>query len=297
MATKKSLDLGYNWGGLSSPVIIPSIPKLDPSGGTKPQSAMTYEELVSRGPGYGSQGARSLPSLPDPGDKPPDNAIIVNSSRLDSPGGVINARGTGNATNATGLPAVKPTDENIYGGNMTGGYTAAGYSDLLYNDPGAVAADFLASMGITNEDAIGLMQPLVEVASLLEAIVQGGTPGYSPTAADLQGFVNDLLTQMSTPNGQALDANAIYDMMMNTDPNSLLGQSMAKMTPDQINNMIMGIATAAIPNPYLQRGVQAQNNANARQYNTSIAKGGSTSGNSYFDQVKGGAYGGYFGGQ
>ena len=277
-----------------------------------PQPVKTLSPAVSGGPStglarpipysrwgdtIGSVHSTSLPSLPDPGESNPNP--ITQSDSVVNPGynGSLVDGLTGQSGGVLDQPTGTAADNNIYGGNMTGGYTAAGYSDLLYNDPGAVAADFLAQMGITNEDAIGLMQPLVEVASLLEAIAQGGTPGYSPTASDLQGFVNDLLTQMSTPNGQSLDANAIYDMMMNTDPNSLLGQAMSKMTPDQINNMIMGVATAAIPNPYLQRGVQASNTANAREYNTSIAKGGSTSGNSYFDQVKGGQYGGYFGAQ
>lgn len=204
-------------------------------------------------------------------------------SRVVSPG-----LGTGGTFGGTGTGFVDGGGDAQSGG-MSGGYTPMGYGGVRWDNPDALAQDFLSGLGIDNPEMISLLGNLVNSLPALQ-LIQSGDPNLDAQ----QSFDTDYLTNMMTPGGSAMDVSALMEQLANADPNSAAGMFMMdpSTTSDDIVGLAMNLLNASGANPYYQRGYQGLMESNARNYEIDKAKGAQGFASSPFYQNALNQYGG-----
>lgn len=282
-------------GGKQSPTARelskPKKPKAVESAKPKPKTALNR-------PGWIGQNATSLTPRTSVADTP---VASVPPPGIVGSGTVSPGIGTGGATaTGTGVPGTNPEPYQSYFGSEgtanpgagVGGYTdLALNSGLLYDHPEVLAADYLASIGITNPEVIDMLTKQADLGYALQFILEGGG-NQIPSNADITGFVQQYIAGLMTPGGGGLDLNAMMAEVLNADPTSPLGQYMAQNGPDAVNNLIMSAAMATT-NPYYQNALKGSLDTQSRDYYGNVARG--TPPDSYYQGLGTSPLAGYFG--
>lgn len=167
---------------------------------------------------------------------------------------------------------------------------------ILYDNPDVLAADILAEMGITNPEMIAMLADSVDLGYALQLIMGGGEAGAIPGVGDITDQVAEYAQGLMTPGAASLDPNMLMDLIMSADPNSALGKYLTLNGPDAVNNLIMS-AMSATTNPYYQNATKGALGESRRNYYSDFASDPTSVAKGYYDALRGGQFGGYFGGQ
>lgn len=277
----------------------------------KTQAEMSYPELVSKGPGYGSQASRvanqSVTELgnyiqsrtagsqqnPASGLRAfvsPDSARGTGGSAVSNgSGGIASTNGGSVGGGGGGNQYIAPTGSGG-GGAVTGGtdvpasiagygFTPEGYNQI-YQDPSILAAALLETMGITNT---GLAQSLGEYfnpAYSANFILNGGNDA-SMSDANTMGYINDYMQQMVTPNGSVPQFDELLNAILGAtqNDNSLLGAYMgsgpgATLSTDKQIQQVAGLIANSLSgmNGYAQSAYSQYLKDQESQYRSGLAR-------------------------
>jgi len=177
----------------------------------------------------------------------------------------------------------------------SGGYTPAAIASGYLNDnPDVIAADVLASAGITNPDVIDLMADLVQYGLPMELLTRSGQSGFAPSGAESTNFLTQFAQNMMTPGGAMPDVDTLMGAIMNADPNSALGAFLATQGPDGVNNLIRAAMRMGTSNPYFTAGMDKQLDQMDLGYRQDFAHGAVADPDAYYQAVRSGNLGKYF---
>jgi len=197
-------------------------------------------------------------------------------------------RSTGGSTGTT-------PDLVDWQGQGSGGYTPAAIASGYLNDnPDVIAADVLASAGITNPDVIDLMADLVQYGLPMELLTRSGQSGFAPSGAESTNFLTQFAQNMMTPGGAMPDVDTLMGAIMNADPNSALGAFLATQGPDGVNNLIRAAMRMGTSNPYFTAGMDKQLDQMDLGYRQDFAHGAVADPDAYYQAVRSGNLGKYF---
>ena len=290
-----------------------SKPKKKGTGGT-PQSRMSNTQLQSRGPGYGSQAARTAPPKATTAQgiasgsagNMPTNPLTTNPASAglgvtpaiggNPTGGNIASAMAPAALNAPANYSYNPSGSGWNSGTtdpMTGylaqfGYTPQGAMGL-YDNPVPLAADVLGTRGVTNP---GMAGQLAELFDMFQASQFVNNRGGDATDNDTLNYIANAMQQAVTPGGQSVDPYYMMQTILNqsgTEANPLsafLGGE--GLTPEQQIDRVNRLMANSLPgmNPYAQQAYGGALRNQSQQYMTNMAKG-NPGGTSYFDYLQG----------
>ena len=169
----------------------------------------------------------------------------------------------------------------------------------LYNDPELMAAEVLKSMGIDNPEMVAMLSQNADLAQAIGFLMgYGGQGSDIPTLSDQVNWGSDYLTGLMTPGAADYDANQLMDLLLNADPSTPLGayvEGTLKKDPGKVFDYVMSIMESTT-NPYYQDATEGAMRKSYLDYRGDFAKDPVAAGSSYYDALRGGQYGGWFGG-
>lgn len=205
-------------------------------------------------------------------------------------GGGGNAGGNTGNVGGTGSGGTTPsTDYQSYGDRFGGTGTDFASQQSAYanatgyvNNQDAMAADLLASHGITNPDMIKQITDLIGPGYVLQLFAQG-----SPNGQDQTQFVADYINQMFTPGGRIPTFDELTNMLM-SDPSSMGSSYLNSGTSSNVNDVVMNLLSSITGNPYYLNAMNRDlKNTDLNYRRDQIQTGGAAAPTSYADYLFG----------
>ena len=197
----------------------------------------------------------------------------VNSGGGDGGGGSGNSGGGNAGLGNMADPSTYRTYDQAFGGgpssNFSDTYGGALGNATIASHPDALAADLLASMGITNPEMIGMLANSADLGYYVQ-LLAGGDP--SSTAGT--NFVADYLAQMMTPGGAVPTFDELTNLLLNSGDGSAINQILSdpSLGANDVNSYIMKLLQSVGGNPLYQRAMRSQLDTNQRGFYSDQAK-------------------------